>query len=312
MADSKVTALSAISSITTDDLLYVVNDPGGTPASNKITVANFLSTISASNASSTSGILDVTNTGAGVAAWFESLTSSSNVMTLNGNALDMFSIQSSGTSGVWNMGVVAGESTIRNVNYGMTIESNGNAFTAVTFGLRLNVRSKNNTDDLVKITNNHSVGFLTGKFFLVTDSASNLFSVDGDGGMTVHPGASSKSDGRSHKRIETVQTTDATQTTLDSITLEDENTYHVEGIVTGVKSDGTDRASYKVAATVYRTGAGSATIQGSVTTLHSAESNASWDATLTVSSNDVRLSVTGVASTTIEWAGQLNVLNTSN
>lgn len=40
MADTKLTGLDAITSVSTDDLLYVVDDPSGTPVSKKITVAN--------------------------------------------------------------------------------------------------------------------------------------------------------------------------------------------------------------------------------------------------------------------------------
>lgn len=40
MADSKVSALSALITPTSDDLLYVVDDPGGTPVSKKATIAN--------------------------------------------------------------------------------------------------------------------------------------------------------------------------------------------------------------------------------------------------------------------------------
>src|SRR3989344_5723719 len=40
MADSKLSGLAAITSASTDDLLYVVDDPGGTPVSKKITVDN--------------------------------------------------------------------------------------------------------------------------------------------------------------------------------------------------------------------------------------------------------------------------------
>lgn len=39
MADTKVTALSALTAVTADDLLYVVDDPAGTPASKKATLA---------------------------------------------------------------------------------------------------------------------------------------------------------------------------------------------------------------------------------------------------------------------------------
>ena len=95
---------------------------------------------------------------------------------------------------------------------------------------------------------------------------------------------------------DTVQTTDATQTTLDSFALTDENTYHVEALVTAVQS----------------TGAGSATLQGAVTVVHANESDANLDCTFTVNSNDLRLSVTGIAAETWEWDGRLTRINGSN
>ncbi|SVD51312.1 uncharacterized protein METZ01_LOCUS404166, partial [marine metagenome] len=45
MADRKMTGLGEITSLTSDDLLLVVNDPSGTPTSKKITVGNFQSGI---------------------------------------------------------------------------------------------------------------------------------------------------------------------------------------------------------------------------------------------------------------------------
>lgn len=47
MADRKVTELTALSSVTRDDLLLVVNDPGGASESRKITIGNFFGTIPA-------------------------------------------------------------------------------------------------------------------------------------------------------------------------------------------------------------------------------------------------------------------------
>jgi hypothetical protein len=47
MADKKVSELTAITSISGDDLLLVVNDPSGTPASRKITVDNVFKSIDA-------------------------------------------------------------------------------------------------------------------------------------------------------------------------------------------------------------------------------------------------------------------------
>lgn len=42
MADTKLTALTADATPTSDDLVYAVNDPGGTPASRKVTAANLV------------------------------------------------------------------------------------------------------------------------------------------------------------------------------------------------------------------------------------------------------------------------------
>lgn len=58
---TKVTALTELTALTDDDVLYVVNDPGGVPASRKITAANLaataMQTIAASGAAQT---LDLT------------------------------------------------------------------------------------------------------------------------------------------------------------------------------------------------------------------------------------------------------------
>jgi len=45
MADKKVTELSAITNLSGDDLLLVVNDPNGTPTSNKVTVSNLFANV---------------------------------------------------------------------------------------------------------------------------------------------------------------------------------------------------------------------------------------------------------------------------
>ena len=47
MADKKVSELTAITSISGDDLLLVVNDPNGTPESRKVTIENFFSAVDA-------------------------------------------------------------------------------------------------------------------------------------------------------------------------------------------------------------------------------------------------------------------------
>ena len=45
MADKKVSALSAINTLSQDDLLMVVNDPAGTPESKKVTVGNLFGNV---------------------------------------------------------------------------------------------------------------------------------------------------------------------------------------------------------------------------------------------------------------------------
>jgi len=45
MADKKVSALSTITNLSTDDLLMVVNDPAGAPTSNKVTVGNLFGNV---------------------------------------------------------------------------------------------------------------------------------------------------------------------------------------------------------------------------------------------------------------------------
>lgn len=47
MADKKVSQLTALATTTSDDLLLVVDDPNGTPASKNITVKNFFGAIPA-------------------------------------------------------------------------------------------------------------------------------------------------------------------------------------------------------------------------------------------------------------------------
>lgn len=98
----------------------------------------------------------------------------------------------------------------------------------------------------------------------------------------------------------TVQTTDATATVIDSFTLDDEETYMVQINIVGTKSDGSDRCGVIKSACIYRDG-GSATIQGSVPGMLESFSNGAWSVDITVSGNDVRAVVTGVAATTINW-----------
>ena len=108
--------------------------------------------------------------------------------------------------------------------------------------------------------------------------------------------------GRVDEVIPSVQTTDATPTTLYSKSLDTNTLIAVEATVVG--RNASYRGFYKVAACVYRA-SGSAAIQGSVAVIASAENDAGLDATIAVSGNDFVVQVTGIAASTINWAGDV-------
>jgi len=73
MADKKVSALTAINKVSKDDLLLVVNDPGGTATSNKITVGNLF------------GNVEVVTTHNNLTTFVSNTTFSSNKVTISAN-----------------------------------------------------------------------------------------------------------------------------------------------------------------------------------------------------------------------------------
>lgn len=113
--------------------------------------------------------------------------------------------------------------------------------------------------------------------------------------------------GNPSKSYASVQTTDATVTTLISKTLAEGKAYIIVAKVVGKQAD-TNRASYVRRVCVYRPAAGSATLQGSVQDELTIESDANWDCTVDVSGNDARVRITGVAATTIDWKGSLEFI----
>jgi len=107
----------------------------------------------------------------------------------------------------------------------------------------------------------------------------------------------------------TVQTTDATVTTCGSYTLPDETVALIEARVVGRLSTGT-AAGYIRVGTFQQETAGTTVQVGllNVTNLYGAEDTATWDATLDISGAAVRVRVTGVAATTIDWLAIIDVV----
>jgi hypothetical protein len=106
-------------------------------------------------------------------------------------------------------------------------------------------------------------------------------------------------------------TTDATATTLLSLSLLPSRTTLIRAQVLARRTGGSggsaeDGAAYLLAAT-YKMVAGTPTLIGSITSIHSAEDQAGWNATLDVSGGNVRLRVTGAANNNVSWNGKAHV-----
>lgn len=109
-----------------------------------------------------------------------------------------------------------------------------------------------------------------------------------------------------------VETTDATVTTLATITLEDNSTYQIVADVVARRTGGAsgtagDGASYRRIGTFTRVSAGGATLVGSLSTPHTAENQSGWDCTLSVSGNDVLVRTTGASGNNVSWFGIVSI-----
>lgn len=107
--------------------------------------------------------------------------------------------------------------------------------------------------------------------------------------------------------LASVETTDATVTMLATLPLTDNRTMQIVADVVARRTGGSagaagDGASYRIIGTFRRVSAGNATLIGNLTADHTAESQAGWDATLTVSGTDVLVRVTGSANNSLTWS----------
>lgn len=103
-----------------------------------------------------------------------------------------------------------------------------------------------------------------------------------------------------------IQTPGAAATVCGELTLRSHTVVIVRAYVVAQHDVGTDRAGYHLEGVFYR-GAGIAVQQGLTIGLMSLESNILWEADFGVNLNNVRVLVTGVAATTINWLTRMHM-----
>lgn len=108
-----------------------------------------------------------------------------------------------------------------------------------------------------------------------------------------------------------VSTTDATVTSLFVLTVPSAVSVTIKAKVTARRTGGSsgsagDSAGYERIATVADI-SGTATLVGSVSTPHTAESQAGWDCTIDVTGATARVRITGAANNNVNWSAKIEV-----
>lgn len=106
----------------------------------------------------------------------------------------------------------------------------------------------------------------------------------------------------------TVQTTDATVTTIATIAIPDDTVVEVTVTVVGRRTDAAQRGAFVRQATVFRENPGAATLSGNVTTTRTRPNGTPWKVTLIVSGNNLLVQVQGEAAKTVNWKSQHSVV----
>lgn len=111
--------------------------------------------------------------------------------------------------------------------------------------------------------------------------------------------------------VKPVRTTDGTATTIVQRTLGVSQVWRGRVEIVGQRDDGTDRAAYCREFTIFRPASGGATVSGLATVGTDVESDAAWDVSVTASTNDLLIQVTGAAAKNVTWRAWLHILSTS-
>jgi len=101
--------------------------------------------------------------------------------------------------------------------------------------------------------------------------------------------------------VNTTNTVDATVTTIATIPITDDSSMLIRAFIVAFRTDGADQFFYERIAGVFRRAAGAATLQGTVSTPFSRESDGGYNATISVSGNNAIITIKGKASETNNW-----------
>ncbi len=132
-------------------------------------------------------------------------------------------------------------------------------------------------------------------------------SVLGEEGSLLNLGSPASAGGLTMNKTFKLTTTDATPLKQKIFTLAEDKAVTVKMSIAALDSSGGNSAGYIRYATYKRQVSGSATLVGSISSPFTVENDAAWDATFTISSNDIQVQVTGAAATSIYWACSFEV-----
>lgn len=170
----------------------------------------------------------------------------------------------------------------------------------MVFEVDSNFEWRKSTTAVAKLT---TAGFLSGN----GSPLAQLHSLQGTLGSDVLriESVATNDDVRQSTYQNRVATTNNTQTTIHTFTLAATTTYLIEARVTARRTGGSagtaeDSAGYVIRGT-YKNVAGTATLVGTLDTPYTAEDQAGWDATFTVTGATVLCRVTGATNNNITW-----------
>ncbi len=105
--------------------------------------------------------------------------------------------------------------------------------------------------------------------------------------------------------VKAVTTTDATQTLIDTLPLDDDSVYLIRASIVTIEDGGGALGGGEIQCLAKRLGGGNAAIQGDVEDVIRRGTNGNLDFDLLASGNNILAGVTGLVSTTMNWESVL-------